>query len=215
MMFPKPYFIDLDHNLAGPIRKIRELNLPLPVGFDILDKDEAGKAVDLKDRYVRLTKLLAAADANPDIETIVIDSATNLSTVLVSETLRLQGKSAMSKQEWGFFFTYGKQLMDSLTTSTKHIVLTGHEKESKTESGAIVFPIELAWPGQLGKIMGAFFTDVWRCEAKLTPSGLDTITEYVVRTSPNNQYALKNGFGLPPVMKFDWKAIQEKLLSSK
>ena len=210
--FPRPYFIDLDRNLDGPMRCLKRQSKTLPVGYDHVHVDDTGKDVPLKERYARLATLVAAADAYPDIDTIVIDSATNLSTLLVEETLRLQGKPVMSKQEWGFFFNYGKQLMDKLTSSRKHIVLTGHEKVNKTSEGAVVFPIELAWPGQLGKIMGAFFTDVWRCEVQETPAGLNKSTyKYVVRTTPSTQYALKNSLGFENLVEFNWADIEKKL----
>lgn len=209
--FPKPYFIDLDVNLGGPIRFCKEHKLPLPVGYDTIDRDETGRIVPIPERYARLDKLLLAAQSNPDIETIVIDSATNLADVLIAETLRKQNKPAMSKQEWGFFFSYGKALMATLTQMRKHIVLTAHEKVNKKEDGSIAYPVKLAWPGQLGQIIGAFFTDVWRCEVESKPSGMNTIHEWFVRTMPDYQYELKNGWGLPAKFKFDWKLIQAKL----
>lgn len=211
--FPRPYIVDLDRNLAGPIRTLKRLGLPLPVGYDNVDVDDTGKTIPENLRYERLTALLKAADASDEIDTIVIDSATNLSTLLVSETLRKQNKPTMSKQEWGFFFNYGKQLMEKLTNSRKHIVLTGHEKINKTEDGAVVYPVQLAWPGQLGTILGAFFTDVWRCEVKETPAGMDkSIYKWLIRTTPNAQYSLKNGFGFDSIFEFSWSKIEPHLL---
>lgn len=209
--FPKPYFIDLDLNLGGPIRRRRSNNLSLPVGYDTIDRDEQGVLVPLAQRYARLDKCLVDAQANPDIETIVIDSATNLADVLIAETLRKQNKTSMTKQEWGFFFSYGKQLMQTLTSMRKHIVLTAHEKVNKKEDGSIAYPIKLAWPGQLGQIIGAFFTDVWRCEVEAKPSGLSVSHEFIIRTMPDFQYELKNSLGLPAKFKFDWKTIETAL----
>lgn len=209
--FPKPYFVDIDVNLGGTLRWCRINNKQLPVGFDTIDRDETGAMVPMAARYARLDRLLQEAQANPAIETIVLDSATNLADVLVAETLRKQGKSVMSKQEWGFFFSYGKALMGTLSSMRKHIVLTAHEKVNKNEAGAVVYPIKLAWPGQLGQIIGAFFTDVWRCEVETKPSGLATEYSWIVRTMPDYQYELKNSLGLPPKFKFDWNLVVERL----
>lgn len=211
LQFPKPYIIDLDVNLGGPIRWAQRTGGPLPVGYDTVDRDEQGQLVPVPLRYTRLDRLLQEAQANPAIETIVIDSATNLADVLVAETLRKQNKPTMSKQEWGFFFTYGKALMGTLTQMRKHIVLTAHEKVNKKEDGSIAYPIKLAWPGQLGQIIGAFFTDVWRCEVQQKQKGLETVYEFVIRTMPDFQYELKNSLGLPPVFKFDWPTIAAQL----
>jgi hypothetical protein len=154
---------------------------------------------------------LAAASADPKIETIIIDSATNLSDVMIAEVLRQQGKSEMSKREWGFFAILGRHFLSVLSAMRKHVVLIGHEKTEKDDKGSVVYPIKVAWPGQVGANIGVWFTNVWRCENKQEGFGATAKTVYSIRTSPNGQYELKNTLGLPVTFDGKWETIQSAL----
>lgn len=215
--FPKPYIIDIDVNLGGSLRFLKERKLALPVGFDVLDKDEQGAAVSQKNQYSRLAKLLNEAQLNPNVETIVLDSATNLSSVMIYEVCRQQGKNEISdfkdgRQFWGFFAVLGKHFMATLASMRKHIVLIAHEKTQTTADGAVVYPIKIAWPGQVGQNLGLFFTNVWRAEVKIVPKGLgNNDYKWQLRTMPDEKFELKNSLGLPPIFEFNWDTIAQKL----
>jgi hypothetical protein len=223
--FPRPHIIDVDVNLGGPLRFLRAHNLALPVSFDVIDKDEKGNPIldrtsTKKDaamtptgRYQQLERVLLAAQTNTEIDTIVIDSATTLSDVFIAEVLRQQGKTQMDKQMWGFFLMLGKHFMGTLTQMRKHVILLAHEKTKTDAAGNVVLPYEINWPGQLGQIMGAFFTDVWRCEVTSAPGTTPGRTnyKYVLRTMPNYQYKLGNSLELPDIWEFSWNEIQKKL----
>lgn len=209
--FPKAYIIDCDVNLGGPLRYLKKSNLPLPVGYDVLDKDEAGKDVPMLMRYQRFTKLIGEAQLNDNIETIVIDSATSFQDVLLEETKRMQPSIKDGRQLWGFFFTYGKELMARLRLMRKHIIFICHEKLDKLPDGGVVYPYRIAWPGQLGQIMTTFFTDVWHTEVKQVGFPPNAKYEWVVQTMPSYQYKLGNSLGLPDEFVFDWKLIESKL----
>lgn len=209
--FPKPYVIDVDVNLGGPIRFLQKNNLALPVGYDVLDKKEDGTEIPLPLRYNRLNECLIVAQQNSDVETIIIDSATNLVDIIIADVLRQQNKSAMSKQEWGFFYSTGKHFVGTLTSMRKHIILIAHEKINKTTDGSIAYPIEVAWPGQLGTNIGSFFTDIWRCEVEEVPSGMTSTYRWKIRTMPSFKYKLGNSLDLPPLFEFKWSTIAEKL----
>lgn len=212
--FPNAYVIDLDLNLGGPLRFMRERNLPLPVGYDVVDKDDKGNAITPPFRYTRLVQLLEAAEKDPNISTIIIDSGTMLVDLIVNETLRLQNKSAMSKQEWGFFFNASKLFFSRLASARKHIIIPCHEKINKDPAGAVILPYEVAWPGQFGQIIGAFMTDVWRCECVEGPDPARpgfSRHAWQVKTLPNYQFKLGNSLGLPATFEFTWKTIEDKL----
>lgn len=215
--FPGAYVIDVDVNLGGTLRFLRERKLPLPVGFDVLDRDDKGAPIPLKQRYERLNTLLLAAQTNPQVQTIVIDSATTLAEILVAEICRQQNKNDITdfkdgRQFWGFFAILGRHFMSALSSMRKHIVLVAHEKIMTTESGAVVYPIKLAWPGQVGQNLGVFFTNVWRCENQVIPKGLGENTyKFMLRTMPDGKYELKNTLGVPALFEFNWKTIEEKL----
>ena len=209
--FPKAYIIDCDVNLGGPLRFLKSKGLPLPVGYDVLDKDESGADVAPILRYQRFQKLMTAAQANDAIGTIVIDSATSFQDVLLDETKRMQPSIKDGRQLWGFFFTYGKELMARLRLFRKHIIFIAHEKLDKLPDGGVVYPYRIAWPGQLGLIMPSFFTDVWHTEVKQVGFPPAAKYEWRVQTMPTYQYKLGNSLGLPDDFIFDWKTVQDKL----
>lgn len=209
--FPKSYIIDVDVNLGGPLRYLKSAMKPLPVGYDVLDKDEEGKDVPPMLRYQRFERLMGEAHKNPNIGTIVIDSATNFSDVLMEETKKLQPGIKDGRQLWGFYFQYGKELMARLRMFRKHIILIAHEKLDRLPDGSIVYPYRINWPGQLGLIMPSFFTDVWRCEVQQVGYSPNAKYKWMVRTMPTYQYKLGNSLGLPDEFEFDWKLIEEKL----
>jgi hypothetical protein len=212
--FPGAYIIDSDVNLGGPIRYLKEHNLPLPVGYDVLDKNGVAD-IDLSARYVRFQLLMSEAQKNDKIQTIVIDSATSFTDILLAETSRLQPSVKDGRQLWGFFFTYGKELMARLRLFRKHIILIVHEKLDKLPDGSLAYPVRIAWPGQLGGIMASFFTDVWRTEVKMVGYTPNAKYKWVVQTMPSYQYKLGNSLGLPDEFEFDWKLIESKLKHGK
>lgn len=214
--FPNSYIIDVDVNLGGTLRFLKERNMTLPVGFDVLDKDESGADVPIAMRYQRLAKLLIEAQTNDAVESIVIDSGTTLAPVFIAEVCRQQGKANIQsfkdgRQFWGFFAPLAQHFMATLSVMRKHVVLIVHEKTNKSETGAIMLPYKVAWPGQVGENIGVFFTNVWRCECKQTPSGTHINYEWNIRTAPDQRFELKNTLGLPAVFPFNWKLIEEKL----
>ena len=206
---PKAYIADCDLNLAGPLRWLRENNGPMPVGYDIIDREhENGAEVDPSLRYQRLIKCLAEAVKSPDIETIVIDSATKLSDYMIAEVLRQQGKKEMSISMWGLYLALWKHFISRLSAQRKNFVLICHEKVEKDEiDQSLKYFIMI--PGQISNIIGSLFTDVWRCE--VSSVGLPPKYSFDIRTMSDNKFSLKNSLGLPPVGKFDWAKIETKL----
>lgn len=210
--FPKPWFFDLDHNLGGPVRFAREHGLPLPVGYDVVDRDDEGKPIERRLQFKRMVERAQALNNDPNVETFVYDSGTIVVDLLIEEVLRQQGKTAVSdykdgRQFWNFFAVAAKQFMGALTNTRKHIVFTIHEKQNKDTNGAVVYPVRNTWPGQTGEMLGLWFTDVWRAQTKNEGNKV----KYVLATTPSYQYALKNSLGLPAEFEFDWKLIESKL----
>ena len=111
--FPGVYVADLDINLGGPLRWLRETHGPTPIGYDIIGRSEDGKEIPPKDCYTRLITLLNRALKEPSVETIVIDSATKLGDYIQAEVMRTQGKSEMTLPLWGFYLQTWKQFIGS------------------------------------------------------------------------------------------------------
>ena len=205
--FPGAYIADLDINLAGPLRYLHSHNGTLPVGYDIIDRED-GREVDPSLRYQRLGKCLNTAIKDPTVETVVIDSATKLSDYIIGEVLRQQNKKEMSIQLWGMYLALWKHFIGQLTAQRKHIVLICHERVEKDEIDMSMKYFVMI-PGQMSNIIGSLFTDCWRCEVESV--GAPAVYSWNVRTMPDRKFALKNSLGLPPVFKFDWNLIKSKL----
>jgi hypothetical protein len=207
--FPCPYIADLDINLGGPLRWLRENGGPTPVGYDIIGRSDDGKEIPTKDCFGRLMTCLRAALKEPSIETIVIDSATKLGDYIMAEVMRTQGKSEMTLPLWGFYLQTWKQFISALSTQRKHIILTCHESVEKDEvDQTLKYFVQVA--GQMKFVIGSMFTDVWRCEVAVTAGASPKYT-FQVRTMPDFRYQLKNSLSLPPIFKFDWNLIEQRL----
>jgi energy-coupling factor transporter ATP-binding protein EcfA2 len=207
--FPGVYIADLDINLGGPLRWLRENNGPMPVGYDIIGRSDDGKEIPLRDCYQRLGTLLNIALKDPSVETIVIDSATKLGDYIQAEVLRTQGKLEMTLPLWGFYLQTWKQFISQLSAQRKHLILTCHENVEKDEiDQTLKYFVQIA--GQMKFVIGSMFTDVWRCEVAAT-TGPNPKYTFQVRTMPDFRYQLKNSLSLPPIFKFSWDVIKPKL----
>lgn len=207
--FPGTYIADCDMNLAGPLRFLSEANLPLPVGYDIIDRTEEGKVVGPGERFTRLSKCIHTAAQLPEVKTIVIDSASKLQDYLVDEILRQQGAKVMTIQHWGFLMKAWKELISQLSTYRKHLVLIAHEEVEKDEVDQQL-KYFLAIQGKTRYFIASLFTDVWRCEVETT-GGLKPKYTWQIRTMPDRRYALKNSLGLSATFEFNWETIQARL----
>ena len=233
---PGAFVIDIDGNLGGPVRYRQAHNLPLPVAYGRVDRNDDGSEIvvmmpdkktinqpaTMAAQWQRLDTLLGQAIADPECETIVIDSATGLADQMHAETRRANSSVKDGRQIYSFFLQDGKRLMSTLTRIRKHVVLTAHERVEQdamtgttNAEGVAVGGIKqyrIVWPGQLGDYIGAFFTNVWRTEIRSTGLGLNLKREYLVRTSQDTQHpGLKNDYELPLLWQFDWKQLESKL----
>lgn len=214
--FPGAWVFDIDVNLGGALRYLQASGLPLPIGYDTLDRDDKGEAVPKLQQFLRLDQKLMDAQRNPAVQTLVLDSGTTLVNILIDEICRQQGKPNIQafkdgRQFWGFFKPFCMNFFATLAQMRKHVILIVHEKTNKTESGGIVYPIKVAWPGQVGENIGAFFTNVWRAEVQMIQSGATTNRKWYIRTLPTGMYELKSTLAVPELFEFKWDVIQKAL----
>lgn len=214
--FPGAYVIDIDKNLGGPLRWMQKNKVKLPVGYDVVSENDKGEIVPMPSRFSRFADLIAKASVNPLVETIIIDSMTNLADVMIAEVLRQQNKVAMSKQEWGHFFTLGKNFMTKMADCNKHVVFVMHEKAEKMETGTpgsgqySIIKYAPYWPGQLADIMVGLVTDAWHTEVKMAFGNPPKHT-FMVKTMPEALIVLKNSLGLPAEFEFKWETVAAAL----
>lgn len=207
--FPGAYIVDADVNLGGPLRYIKNHGLSMPMGYDRLDVDEKGVVVPPMARYLRLTKLVEDSEKDPEIKTFVLDSATGVSVIIMDEVKRQQPSLKDGRQVYQFFLQATRDFLAKITLMRKNFVFIAHEKIEQDAMTQIT-QYRIAWPGQLGDYMGAFFTNVWRCE--VLSEGFPPKYKFVIRTMQDTQHhGLKNDLELPASFQFDWKTIQEKM----
>lgn len=220
---PGAVVIDIDGNLAGPVRYRQENKLPVPIGYYRLDRDADDKPlIEGHQQFARLDQVLIACQKDPACGTIVLDSATTLADIMFAQTQKSNPGLKDGRQVFSFFLQDCKRLMALLTRMRKNIVLNAHERiefdeMTKTldangvpKSG--IKQYRVVWPGQFGDYIGAFFTNVWRTEIESSGFGAAAKYRRVVRTIQDTQHpGLKNDYSLPPVWEFDWKTIESKL----
>lgn len=205
LQFPSPYIADCDNNLTGPLRYHRSNNLAPAFKWDTIDVDDEGKEVPEVQRYPRLMKCLNSALADPEIKTIIIDSAFKVQGYIKAE-LERQGKTGYPL--WAGLVVGWQQLVSRLKTSGKIFVLIAHEKPEKDEvEGIIKYFIDLQ--GAFQNEIGRHFSDVWRCENDADPA--TNKTKYYVRTVPTARLQLKTSLALPPRFPVDWKTISDAM----
>jgi hypothetical protein len=174
-----------------------------------VDIDEKGAIVPPQQRYIRLTKLVEECSKIDQIQTLVLDSGTGLAPILMDDVKRQQPSLKDGRQVYQFFLLATREFLAKITQIRKHFVLTVHEKVEQDAMTGIT-QYRVAWPGQLGDYIGAFFTDVWRTEVE--SEGFPPKYKRVIRTIQDAQhYGLKNALELPNKFEFNWEQIKQKM----
>ncbi len=213
LTFPNPYILDADDKMGnGVVRLPKDKKF----WFDRVLVDDKGGAVTPELRWTRATECLKAACAMPEIETIIVDSGTAMSTFLQDHILHaggsklvVAGVKSMDMQCWGPFQTLMTRLIMMLKASGKKFIWICHEELEKDEvTGS--FRYTPLVQGALRHKMAGMFTNVWRCETK---SGLGKDnkmeTTYIVRTQPKAQMTLGNSLGLPAEFTLSWDELSK------
>ncbi len=127
--FPKPYIFDADNNLAGAFQRVQAQGISFK--YDVGDVDENGKEVPLSKRYARMVQCLTAAYADPEIETIILDSASAISDYVMAEVLTKINKSELTGTDWNYYFSAWKQLIMKLRAQGKPLIIIAHTRLEK------------------------------------------------------------------------------------
>jgi hypothetical protein len=194
LTFPKPYVLDCDNNLAGAIRR-------MPKDFTF-NYDSPNEVKEEEKRWKACCDYLKDACASPDVETIIIDSLSTISTYLITAILhdagndalklRIAGEPVMQQQYWTPFRNRLAQLIMACRNSGKFFIVTCHEQLVTNEDGAVIAYRPLI-PGQLRDNLAGFFSDCWRCEAQ--DKGGKAV--YSVRFAPRNLMQIGNSLNIP------------------
>jgi len=216
MEFPSPYFFDADDKLANAVQRHPGKKFFWDNGL----RNSAGGPIEGPKRWENAVKCLKEAWVSPEVETIVIDSGSSLSTFLIEHilqfpstaktTLMVGGIKVMDQSMWMPFRDLWTRLIMACRASGKLTVLIMHEESDKDEESGTFVHRPLI-PGQLKNNIGGLFTDVWRTETKQVMGKNQIETRYFVRTQPTSKMALGNSLGLPAEFKFTTKAFKDAL----
>lgn len=202
-LFPKTYVFVADLNFESGKRYLEKLGqLQNIVGFDAAAVDAENKVVPVSARYDRMFKCINAAINDPNVDAIMLDSATFIEDIIKTKICGAQTEAAIKLdgfKQWGDLVLIWKSLIMQLRQSGKKIIMTAHENKEKDESDQI-FKYQIAVDGSIRGKFPALFSDVWRCEVTEN-MGAHT---WNLRTLGNvRQEHLKNTYGLPGVLKQD------------
>lgn len=202
LRFPKPYILNCDQNLDGPETYLRSAEkAPLDYAYDDVQLLDNGQQCPPEVCCDRLISLLDKARTEPAIKTIVVDSLTWVNEFVVQKILKQQSRQQMQIPDWGTFRSvFGGILFTKLRTSGKTSICIVHEKPVYTPNPKNpmlqdVLKYDNTVQGQVGDALGAFFTDVWRCEARVAAFGKNE--SWIVVDKTEKSPDLKNSFGLP------------------
>lgn len=202
---PRPYIFDMDHNLAAPARFTKRQH-----HYDQSSVNDAGIPIPPAQQYKHLNECLAAAVNSPIIDTIILDSFTTLSDILIAEIRRQDPKIAdptipLRIQDWGKFAYLFKEIIMRLRHTGKIIICIAHQKVEKDEADS-KFKTFLNIPGNNANYISGLFTDVWAPFPHITGVGGLQKHEWFIRSLPlseNDHRGTKSSFGLKVTEPWD------------
>lgn len=218
LQFPKPYVLDVDDNLTGPIR---HFGSDLPFLWDsahVVSEDwkvpgtntkyQEGDKLKPEHQFLWAVKCLNDAASSEEVETIILDSITAFVDIMIAEVKRQQGRSQDSEmriQDWGKFAYLVKHVVMTLKSGPKTTVVTLHNLIDKDEADGR-YKTFLSVPGQSKNTLGAFFNHVWALYVKQGGPPNKRTYEHRVRTMPNgdtDHRGVKPGSALPTTMSWE------------
>lgn len=194
LQLPKPFILDCDDNLNGPVRFLKSTErLSQKWFYDTPLRDDNNQPVPRELQWERVQTLLHQACTSPDIETVVISSLTSLTELAYIQTYKMTNvklgdykKTIDPKFEFGQWAAFGsimRQLVFWLKSSGKRIVFEAHMTVDKEELTGVLTNF-LAVPGNLKHILSGWFEEVWLLDVTTTGIGATAKTERRIITSP-------------------------------
>lgn len=211
MEFPRPYFLDGDHNLRNAI----ERHPAVKFTYDDPEVDEKGSPIALEYSWARLEELIKLNGPKPEVGTIVVDGLGRVSDYLKAHLVRVGGEAekslsvggmkVMTKSLWGPFADLMKKLTYLCRSYGKPFVMTSHLCVDENELTTVKEQRVLI-QGQLKDDYPKLYTDYWYCNAQ--PNSAEQYKKsngvrYFVRTAPDMRIMVKQSCGLPAEFEHD------------
>ena len=200
-LFPRPYIISMDKNLQGP-KKVWEqvYKKPCPALFDTVTEDDNGKPIQLNMQFQRAITLAKAAYAGDFCDTVIFDSTTTMSPMMIADVLRQSPTKTgnMEIPSWGQYLHLWQTLLSMARSSTKHNIFIGHEEVQGSDIDDKILRFDLALPGKMQSQLPALCTDVWRIEASEKLEGNKRVRSHSARAIQSERHPnLKASLNVP------------------
>lgn len=212
MQFPRPCLINIENNIRGLRLLPEDVKKHLDENNLIYNPTvKNGKPIPPKDIFPEILKAIESASANPNVDTIVVDSFTALAEYLQSYIIKSDNPAVqLSQPNYGAFTrycnTFGTQVLTNPELG-KNIIIIAHERDITDKDGNFLKRV-LATPTVIKETFPRFFSDVWRCYTKITSKGA---VEYRVRTKPAVDASCKCSFDIP--QDFIWDEEKDNVLA--
>jgi hypothetical protein len=197
LQLPKPFILDCDQNLNGPIKFLQgQKKLGTDWFFDNPAKKADGTACPRELQWDRAIELLTEACSSPKVETIVISSLTSFIELAFIQTYKMTGKKLgdykktidpkFEFEQWGAFGSIMRQTIFWLKSSDKRLCIEAHMAVDKEElSGALTNFINI--PGNLKHTISGWFEEVWALDVSITGVPPNHKKEHRIFTAPDNK----------------------------
>lgn len=174
--FPNPHYIDTDKGMLT----LRDMNIP----YYSFDGDNAMQAYN--NIKVAIDKMIK----DKSCKTIVIDSLTTLSDVILESVLMQDGNAGKSPEfkHWNSQMNALKEILRLCLGSGKHFLATAHEKIDKDENTGRVWILP-ALTGQLSHKIGLYFDEVYHSECI---EKINKPTDYKLLARASSLYVAKS-----------------------
>jgi hypothetical protein len=193
LQLPKPFILDCDDNLNGPVRFLQANNRLNQTWFYDTPLRDNDKPVPRELQWDRVQSLLLEACNSPEVETIVISSLSSLIELAYVQTYKMTNaklgdykKTIDPKFEfahWGAFGSIMRQLIFWLKSSGKRLCVEAHMTVDKEELTGVLTNF-LAIPGNLKHIMSGWFEEVWLLDVTTSGIGASQKTDRKIITCP-------------------------------
>ena len=197
LQLPKPFILDCDQNLNGPVKFLQEQKkLGTDWFFDNPAKKADGTACPRELQWDRAIELLTEACSSHKVETIVISSLTSFIELAFIQTYKMTGKKLgdykktidpkFEFEQWGAFGSIMRQTIFWLKSSDKRLCIEAHMFVDKEElSGALTNFINI--PGNLKHTISGWFEEVWALDVSITGVPPNHKKEHRIFTAPDNK----------------------------
>lgn len=225
IQLPRPFILDCDQNLSGPVRFVKSQNKTPIFSYDnpLVDKD--GKQLKREDVFARCAELLKEACESKDIDTIVIDSLTSFVEFAKAHVLKINKKvlgdniknfdSKFEFAEWGAFGALMRQTIFWLKSSGKRLVITAHINVDKDELTQALYNF-IAIPGGTKTVLSGWFQEVWQLTATSRSTNQGDVREHKVKTvadARSMNLGLKSSVGLPASSDMNAEELLKRLVA--